>query len=79
MVVGQKVRHKGIGLRLLVAAIERTKGLGKLCRIELIVTPWNEAAIHLYSSVGFEKEGLLRKAAKFRAEPHDMVLMSLVW
>ena len=62
-------RRRGIGRRLLEHAIERTKQLPDFCRIVLDVAPANEPAISLYESVGFVREGSMKKAAIFRADP----------
>lgn len=79
MAVARPYRRMGIGRRPLETAIAETKIWPGFCRIELIVAPWNEPAITLYRSMGFVQEGLLRKRAKLRAAPHDMILMALVW
>ena len=49
-------RRKGIGTSLLAEAVEwaRRSGISKL---ELHVFPWNEPALRLYESFGFEREG----------------------
>jgi RimJ/RimL family protein N-acetyltransferase len=53
-------RRRGIGRGLLDAAVDwaRSAGVGKL---ELHVFTWNEPAIKLYESFGFEREGLRRE------------------
>ncbi len=79
MAVARPYRNRGIGRRRLQAAIDETKCWPGFCRIELIVAPWNAPAIKLYQSMGFVQEGVLRKRAKLRASPHDMILMALVW
>ena len=58
-------RSKGIGRKLLAAAIERAHGAG-IERIELEVFASNRAAICLYESFGFELEG--RKVAGRRLD-----------
>jgi RimJ/RimL family protein N-acetyltransferase len=78
MTVARQYRGKGIGRRLIEAAIHETKAWPGFCRIELVVTPWNVPAIKLYRSMGFEQEGVMRKSAKLRTAPHDMILMALV-
>ncbi len=45
-------------------------------KLELHVFPWNEPAIALYESFGFEREGL-RKGHYLRdGEPVDAILMA---
>ena len=54
--VAESHRRRGIGTKLLDEAVAwaRTVGVRKL---ELHVFPWNEPALHLYESFGFEREG----------------------
>jgi RimJ/RimL family protein N-acetyltransferase len=47
MSVAKAWRGRGVGRKLLAAAIEETKGWPGFCRIELECAPWNEAAIAL--------------------------------
>jgi RimJ/RimL family protein N-acetyltransferase len=56
IMVAAAYRRRGIGTRLLEEAVgwARTSGILKL---ELHVFPWNDAAIELYESFGFEREG----------------------
>lgn len=49
-------RRRGIGRALLEAAVEWARGAG-VRKLELHVFPHNEAAIKLYESFGFEREG----------------------
>jgi len=77
--VARDWRGRGVGRRLLGAAIDEARGWRGFCRIELECAPWNEPAITLYESLGFMLEGRRRKALNLRGEPEDMLLMSLVW
>ena len=79
MSVIQSYRKQGLGRRLVETALLEVKNWPGFCRIELDVVPWNTPAIHLYESMGFVREGTKRKAADFRGEPHDLVMMALVW
>jgi len=79
MSVARTWRRKGVGRRLLAAAIEDTRGWPGFCRIELECAPWNTAAISLYESLGFVLEGTRRKALNLRGRPEDMLLMALTW
>jgi RimJ/RimL family protein N-acetyltransferase len=79
MSVAQDWRGKGVGRRLLEAAIARTKEWPGLCRIELEALPHNTAAIRLYESLGFEIEARKAKAVNVRGQPEDLLLMALVW
>ena len=67
--------HQGQGYgRALVRAL---LGLDhKLHRIEVRVFAWNERAITLYGTCGFEHEGLLRDAVWKNGQYHDVVVMA---
>ena len=46
-------------------------------KLELHVFPWNEPAIALYESFGFEREGIRRGHYLRDGEPVDAILMAL--
>lgn len=52
-------RRRGVGRALLLAAEEWARGAG-IRKLELHVFPYNEAAIALYESCGYEREGYRR-------------------
>jgi RimJ/RimL family protein N-acetyltransferase len=79
MSVARSWRGRGLGARLLDAAINETKAWPGFCRIELEVAPWNVRAIALYERFGFEHEGRKRKAFAMRSAPEDSLLMARVW
>jgi ribosomal protein S18 acetylase RimI-like enzyme len=70
-------RHKGVGLRLMEAALAKSWSNG-LTRIELSVRADNHNAKALYEKLGFEVEGLLRKASVMGSEVHDVWAMALL-
>ena len=75
LMVAEQYRRQGIGKALLDEAVAwaRVSGIRKL---ELHVFPWNEPAIALYESFGFEQEGY-RKAHYERAGEYvDAILMA---
>jgi L-phenylalanine/L-methionine N-acetyltransferase len=77
LMVGARFRRRGIGRALLEASVAwgRANGVAKL---ELHVFPWNTAAIALYESFGFEREGL-RRAQYLRPDGFaDAILMALL-
>ncbi|HEY7196866.1 MAG TPA: GNAT family N-acetyltransferase [Gaiellaceae bacterium] len=75
LLVAKDYRRRGIGRALMLAAEEwgRDIGLGK---IELHVFPHNEAAIALYDSLGYEREGLRRRHYRRGADYVDAILMA---
>jgi putative acetyltransferase len=75
LMVAETHRGQGIGRLLLEAAVgwARRSGIRKL---ELHVFPWNEPALRLYESFGFEREGY-RKAHYARDDEFvDAILMA---
>jgi len=68
---------KGFGRKMMLEIIDFCKNIGVL-RIELTVAVPNEKAIHLYESVGFTKEGILKKYTYLKSKNQfiDEVLMS---
>jgi RimJ/RimL family protein N-acetyltransferase len=52
-------RRRGVGRALLQAAEDWARGAG-IRKLELHVFPYNEAAIALYESCGYEREGYRR-------------------
>lgn len=76
LMVAAGQRRRGIGRALLAEAVDwaRRSGIRKL---ELHVFPHNEAAIALYESVGFRREGLRRGHYRRGDEYVDAVLMAL--
>jgi len=77
LMVAATHRRRGIGRALLDAAVEwaRESGVQKL---ELHVFPHNEAAIQLYESYGFEREGYRRAHYRRAGEYVDAIVMALV-
>jgi ribosomal protein S18 acetylase RimI-like enzyme len=70
-------RHKGIGTRLLHAALKKAKAYG-LYRVELEVFEDNLSAIELYKKVGFQVEG--RKVGSVRIDDRyvNALMMALL-
>ena len=75
LMVAQPLRRAGIGRALMRAAEAwaRSVGIGK---IELHVFPYNDAAISLYESLGYRREGLRRRHYRRGAELLDAILMA---
>jgi L-phenylalanine/L-methionine N-acetyltransferase len=75
LMVAMGARRQGVGSALLGAAVQWARGAG-VRKLELHVFPWNEAAIALYETFGFEREGY-RKGHYHRAgEDVDAILMA---
>lgn len=84
--------HHVADLGLMVAASHRRRGLGRallqqavawggesgIRRLELHVFPWNEPALALYESFGFEREGLRRQQYRRGGAYVDAILMALL-
>ncbi|HWQ24692.1 MAG TPA: GNAT family N-acetyltransferase [Gaiellaceae bacterium] len=75
LMVAAGYRGRGIGRRLLEEAVgwARTSGVRKL---ELHVFPWNEPALRLYESFGFEREGYRKAHYERDGEYVDAILMA---
>lgn len=76
MFVRREWRGQGIGKQLLTACLSLAKE-GGLERIELQVFADNTAAIRLYESAGFQREGLKARGRKWRDRYQDVALMAL--
>lgn len=68
-------RRRGVGRALMLGAEEWAREVG-IRKLELHVLPYNEAAIGLYESLGYEREGVRRNHYRRGAELIDAVLMA---
>jgi RimJ/RimL family protein N-acetyltransferase len=68
-------RRRGIGRALLEQAVAWARAAG-VRKLELHVFPWNEPAVALYESFGFEREGYRRGHYLRDGEEVDAVLMA---
>ncbi len=75
LMVAASHRRQGVGTALLEEAVAwaRESGIRKL---ELHVFPWNEPALQLYESFGFEREGYRKRHYERGVELVDAVLMA---
>jgi RimJ/RimL family protein N-acetyltransferase len=75
LMVAEGARRKGVGRMLLAEAVTwaRRSGVRKL---ELHVFPWNEPALQLYESFGFEREGYRKRHYERDGEYVDAILMA---
>jgi RimJ/RimL family protein N-acetyltransferase len=68
-------RRRGVGRALMLGAEEWAREVG-IRKLELHVLPYNEAAIGLYETLGYEREGVRRNHYRRGAELIDAVLMA---
>ena len=76
LMVAESHRRRGIGKRLLEEAVTWARGVG-IRKLELHVFPWNESALRLYESFGFDREGYRKRHYVRGDEFVDAVLMAL--
>jgi RimJ/RimL family protein N-acetyltransferase len=75
LMVARGHRRRGAGRALLEAAVEWARASG-VSKLELHVFPHNEAAIKLYESFGFEREGYRKRHYRRGQEYVDAILMA---
>jgi L-phenylalanine/L-methionine N-acetyltransferase len=75
LMVDEGHRRRGIGKLLLEAAVEWARIAG-VTKLELHVFPWNEPALRLYESFGFEREGYRKAHYERDGELVDAILMA---
>lgn len=75
LMVAVEHRRRGIGTLLLDAAVAWARSTG-ITKLELHVFPWNEPAVQLYESFGFEREGYRKRHYERDAEYVDAILMA---
>jgi putative acetyltransferase len=77
LMVARGARRQGVGTALLRAAVDWARGAG-VRKLELHVFPWNDAAIALYETFGFEREGFRKGHYRRGGEFVDAILMAYV-
>lgn len=70
--------NQGVATALMNALLDLADNWLMLVRLELDVFPDNAAAIRLYEKLGFEREGVLRRAAIRNGRYEDLVMMSRI-
>jgi putative acetyltransferase len=75
LMVAEPARRRGIGRALLDQAVAWARGAG-IRKLELHVFPWNEPALQLYESFGFEREGYRSGHYERDGEYVDAILMA---
>jgi ribosomal protein S18 acetylase RimI-like enzyme len=71
-------RGQGIGKRLIPRTLDAARAFG-LRRVELTVRENNKSAIALYKKVGFEIEGLQRRAVHLDGADENIVCMAVLF
>jgi RimJ/RimL family protein N-acetyltransferase len=75
LMVAASHRGKGIGRMLLAEAVKWSR-MSEIRKLELHVFPWNERALRLYESFGFEREGYRKGHYARDGELIDAILMA---
>ncbi|MCH4887259.1 GNAT family N-acetyltransferase [Acidaminobacter sp. JC074] len=77
-IFNEKDQNKGYGRLAMKEALRVGFEELKLHRIELSVYDFNKRGIHVYKSLGFVEEGVLRDAYKDENGYHDEIIMSIL-
>jgi RimJ/RimL family protein N-acetyltransferase len=77
MGVGERWWGRGIGARLMDAALSWATDSGIVLRVSLSVFAENEVARRLYERVGFKTEGIFRRYVRLDGTTSDLVMMGL--
>jgi putative acetyltransferase len=75
LMVAASHRRRGVGKRLLQEAVGWARSSG-VVKLELHVFPWNEPALKLYESFGFEREGYRKDQYARDGTYLDAILMA---
>jgi L-phenylalanine/L-methionine N-acetyltransferase len=75
LMVAASHRRQGIGRALLDHAVAWATSIG-VRKLELHVFPWNEPAIRLYETYGFEREGYRKRHYVRDGDEVDAILMA---
>ncbi|HET7744783.1 MAG TPA: GNAT family N-acetyltransferase [Gaiellaceae bacterium] len=75
LMVAAEHRRRGAGKALLTQAVAWSRSVG-VRKLELHVFPWNEPALRLYESFGFEREGYRKRHYLRGGELVDAILMA---
>ena len=75
LMVDAAYRRRGIGRTLLEEAVVWARAAG-IRKLELHVFPWNEPALRVYESFGFEREGYRKRHYARDLEFVDAILMA---
>ncbi len=78
IMVHKNYQGVGVGTALMESVLDLADNWLMLIRLELSVFTDNERAIHVYEKLGFEKEGIARKAAIRNGVYADEYIMSRI-
>ena len=76
--VGPDGRNRGFGTEATRLVVDRAFRDLPVHRIQLDVYAFNDRAQHVYESVGFRREGLLRDTLWWDGEFHDTIVMAIL-
>jgi RimJ/RimL family protein N-acetyltransferase len=75
LMVAESHRRRGVGTMLLEQGVAWARS-AEIRKLELHVFPWNEPALALYTSFGFEREGYRKQQYARGGELVDAILMA---
>lgn len=78
IMVSKDYQSQGVGTLLMKTLLDLADNWLLLVRVELGVYSDNERAIHLYQKMGFEQEGIRRKAAIRNGTSADEIVMARI-
>jgi ribosomal protein S18 acetylase RimI-like enzyme len=73
--LNEDYRGRGIGDKLMEAALAEIKKMPGVVKIELAVNPTQKAAAHLYRKYGFKLTGRVKKALRVNGNFYDELMM----
>lgn len=76
--VREEFRNQGVGRRMIEALLDWARENELVRRVELTVIAGNTPGLHLYRSLGFEVEGVMRGAFQRDGELHDEYMMAVM-
>ncbi|MEG1602034.1 MAG: GNAT family N-acetyltransferase [Cloacibacillus sp.] len=75
IIVNAKYQDMGVGRALLSKLLDIADNWLMLVRVELEVQAENARAVHLYQSLGFQNEGLIKYAVMQNGKYRDIIIM----
>ena len=73
-----EAQNQGFGRQAMELILDYAFGVLNLRKVSLEVTAFNENSIHLYESIGFVQEGVLRKHYYWDSTYHDVLVYGLL-